>query len=334
MRDIARMAGVSTATVSRILNDMSGQASKETVKRVMDAVAATGYVPNSMARSLRRRDPRALILLLPNIDNPFLTQVARGVEDVAQTEGFSVLLCNSDDQPQKERSYLQIAESGGASGVIAVPTTPHLDVSSLESLKVPVVAILRPLEGNASVDTILIDTFSASRNATRHLLSQGHRRIGCLAGTRNNYSDKQRLLGYQQAHQEAGVAVDESMVVFSETTVASGREAAVELMSRGSPTAILIANSLMAIGVIGAFSARQGDAAPRPEMIAFDDAPWIRELAPYLGVIRQPGYEFGRAAATMLLERLDKPEKAHATLIMATTLSLPGAEGIEPSCVG
>lgn len=323
IRDIAQLAGVSTATVSRILNGHPGQATPETAKRVMDAVRATHYVPNSVARSLRRQDSQTWALVLPNIENPFLTQVARGVEDVAHTKGFAVLLCNSDDDAAKERSYLKVAEAGRFSGVVLVPTTNSVDVRSLTQLGIPVVCALRPLRTELAADSVLMDTFSGSVEATSCLIRAGHRTIACLPGTRDNYSDRERLTGFRFAHESAGKAVDEDLIVFSNATVDGGHEAAEALHARGLPDAMLIANSMMAMGVIGSMVQRGMDPARGPRMIAFDDAPWIRELAPYLGVVQQPAYEFGRATASMLLDRLTEPGLTPRQLTLRTSLTVP-----------
>jgi LacI family transcriptional regulator len=328
MRDVARHARVSTATVSRILNGQPGQASVETQRRVHEAVAALRYIPNSMARNLRRQDPRAWTLLLPTIENPFVTRLARGIEDAAQAAGFGVLMCNTYDEPGKERNYLYEAEKDRSSGVIITPTSPDVDISMLLELQVPVVSILRPLgpdtdhDAMPQVDTVLNDTFGTSRRATSHLIESGHRSIACLPGLEADYTDQQRLAGFHRAHGDNGLAQHDELVEFAATTVEEGTAAVTRLLDRVDPTAILIANSIMAIGVIAGLLKRGIDPANGPELFACDSAGWTQILAPYMSVAHQPAYEFGQTAARMLLDRLNDPTRPARRVILESTLDL------------
>ncbi|WP_420813921.1 LacI family DNA-binding transcriptional regulator, partial [Phytoactinopolyspora endophytica] len=164
IRDVAAHAEVSTATVSRVLND-DHHVRAHTAQRVRDAVLELKYVPNSVGRSLRRQRSALWALIIADIENPFLTGVTRGVEDVAQTNGYSVLLCNSDEDADKERHYLDIAEQSRVTGVLITPTSPVIDLHPLHSRKVPVVALDRPVPGDPSVDAVLVDSRGAARMA-------------------------------------------------------------------------------------------------------------------------------------------------------------------------
>lgn len=331
MRDVARLANVSTATVSRILNGEAGQASESTIKRVLAAVKEAGYVPNSVARDLRRGAARAITLVLPTLDNPFLVQVARGAENVANAAGMSVLLGNSDEDPARERGYLEVAAAGNAAGVLLAATSPDVDISKLIARGTQVVAIIRPLAERPAVDTVLMDTFSAMRDATATLIAEGHRRIGCLPGTTTNFSDRARLEGYRAAHVAAGVPVPEDLIIHTETSVEGGAEGSSALLDRRGDQpmdAIMAANSLVAIGLVGTFLSRGIEPAAGPTIAAFDDAPWTHALTPYLRVIKQPGYEFGRVAATALLDRIADPGRPVLTsYLRASPLSAPQQRG-------
>jgi len=327
MRDVAKLAGVSTATVSRILNGEHGQASEATVRRVMAAVKEAKYVPNLVARDLRRGGVRALTLILPMLDNPFQAQVARGAEDVAQAEGWSVLLGNSDEDPHKESGYLNVAAAGGAGGVLLAATSPDIDVTPLLERGIPVVAIIRPLNDAVAVDTVLMDTFTAMRDATAKLIAEGHTQIGCLPGTTTNFTDRARLAGYRAAHEEAGRPVPEDLVIHTDTTVDGGARGSAALLDRRGDApldAIIAANSLVAIGLVGTFIERGIEPSAGITIAAFDDAPWTHALTPYLRVITQPGYEFGRTAARTLLARIADPTRAVGTTYLKSAgLSAP-----------
>jgi LacI family transcriptional regulator len=327
MRDVARIADVSTATVSRILNGERGQASEETVRRVMAAVKQARYVPNSVARDLRRGGVRAITLILPRLENPFQVQVARGAEEVARAAGWSVLLGNSDEDPVKERGYLEVAAAGAAGGVLIAATSPDVNLDGLHDRGVPVVAIIRPLEGTTAVDTILMDTFGAMRQATATLIAEGHTRIGCLPGTTTNFSDRARLAGFRAAFGDAGLAVPDDLVIHTPTNVdggASGAATLLQLRRNGPLDAIIAANSLVAIGVVGTFLERGIEPGSGITIAAFDDAPWTRALTPYLRVVTQPGVEFGRVAATTLLNRIADPARSTTTTYLQSAgLSAP-----------
>lgn len=318
--DVARAAGVSITTVSRVLNGHEGQASAQTVHRIREAAEALRYIPNAMARNLRAQDSRAWTLIVPTISSPFLTHVARGLEDVAQAAGVGVLLCNSDDDPDKERLYLSVAESGRASAVVLTPTTPNVDLTRLHALGIPIVSIIRPLSSDSRVDTVVIDTFAAAREATLRLLGQGLRAVACINGPNDEYVDHERLAGYVAAHRETGLAVDGSLVLEARPDEVGGRQAADSLLDRATPDAVLVANSIMTIGVVGSMIARGIDPARGPRITTFDVSPWTDALMPFVTLIRQPAYEFGRRAGELLLERKSEPERHPRIVYLNATL--------------
>lgn len=324
MRDVAEAAGVSTATVSKVLNGFDGQASAETRERVLRVVREIGYVPNSMARNLRRQESKVWSLLLPTIENPFVTQMARGIEDYAHETGYEVLIGNTDDDIHKERHYLEAAEQSRASGVLLAPTSEDVDVSRLLQLGIPVVSILRPLGDRFPVDTVLNATLETSRIATGVLLDSGCEHIGCLPGFRGDYTDEQRLLGYYQAHRERGLEPDPDLIVRSRTDPEGGNEAIRILLRQSRPNAILIAHSLMAIGVIGGLTELGIDPAKGPRLFSCDAANWNRALAPYLSYARQPAYEFGRIAAGMIIDRFGNRDLPPRTVVLPATMHFVG----------
>ncbi|NBH03743.1 LacI family DNA-binding transcriptional regulator, partial [Amycolatopsis sp. SID8362] len=199
--DVAALAGVSTATVSRALNGKS-TVDPMLAERVARAVEQLGYTPNGLARGLRRRETAVLALIIADVENPFFTAIARGVEDTAQAAGFSVMLCNSDENPAKERRYVEVAAQERLAGVILSPT-PGSDVGPLLAHRTPIVTVDRRLT-SADCDAVLVNSRESAAEAVRHLVAQGYQRIGCVAGPPGVTTADARLDGYRDGLRAAG----------------------------------------------------------------------------------------------------------------------------------
>ncbi len=322
IRDVARLAEVSTATVSRVFASDTA-VRPETAQRVREAAKKLGYVPNTLARSLRQQTSATWALLIADIENPFLTQVTRGVEDVAQSEGYSLLLCNTDEQPDKEASYLSIAEQYRVSGVLITPTSAASPVDQLLSRGLPVITMDRPLRPELAVDTVLIDSRRAARSAVDRMIARGRRQIACITGPRRVFTASERVLGYREALHDAGLPIDDELIHYSSFKEEGGRQAATELFDRSDAPpveAILVANSMMAVGVLQVLRERGLRPSIDVELVVFDDAPWTGLLTPAISVIHQPAYELGQVAGRLLLERLRTPGQPARTVMLNATL--------------
>ena len=301
--DVAAMAGVSTATVSRALNGKSTVA-PDLVVRVTDAAKALGYQPNGPARNLRRQETAVLALIISDVENPFFTAIARGVEDVAHGKGYSVVLCNSDENAEKERRYIDVALQERAAGVILSPTGTATNVDVLLSSGTPVVAVDRPLPDRPS-DTVLVDTRRAACAATEHLIAQDYHRIGIVTGPPGVRTADDRLDGYRDALRAARRRAPQRLVRRSEYKGTGAREATLDLFAQPEPPdAVLVANSAMAIGVLDALRSLGLRPGGDVGVVAFDDAPWAALVDPPLTVVGQPAYEIGQIAAQLLLARI------------------------------
>ncbi|RZQ63256.1 LacI family DNA-binding transcriptional regulator [Amycolatopsis suaedae] len=311
--DVAARAGVSTATVSRALNGKS-TVDPALVAKVQQAAAELGYQPNGLARNLRRQETAVLALIISDVENPFFTSIARGVEDVAQTSGYSVVLCNSDENADKERRYLDVAVQERVAGVVLSPTGTETDVAVLTGRGTPVVAVDRPLAGGTG-DQVLVDTRRAAREATGHLLGHGYRRVACVTGPSGVRTADDRLAGYR----DAVVGVHDEVVRRAEYKAAGARRATLDLLDADPGTdALLVANSTMAIGVLEALAERGLRPGRDVGVVAFDDAPWATLIDPPLTVVAQPAYEIGAEAARLLLARIaDNTRGPTATLLDA-----------------
>ena len=323
--DVAALAGVSTATVSRALN---GKSTVDPVlaERVARAVEELGYTPNGLARSLRRRETAVLALIISDVENPFFTAIARGVEDTAQAAGYSVMLCNSDENTAKERRYVEVAAQERRAGVIMSPTTGDSDVRPLTTHRTPIVTVDRRL-ASADCDAVLLDSRGAAREAVRHLVSQGYQRIGCIAGPPGVTTADDRLDGYRDGLRDAGRKYSAKLVHRCEFREAGGREAALRLLTKPDPPdALLVSSSTMSVGVLQVMAELGLRSGRDLGIVSFDDAPWATLISPALTVLAQPAHAMGGLAARLLLDRIaDGGSRAPTTTTMAAQLIVRGS---------
>lgn len=304
IHDVAQAAGVSTATVSRALNGKS-TVDPELAARVVTAAHELDYRPNAVARNLRRQATTVWALIISDIENPFFTAVARGVEDVAQAAGHSVVLCNSDEDLDKEARYLQVAVAERVAGVVLSPTATDTDIGLLGEHGIPVVAIDRPLPG---INTVLVGSRTGARDATAHLVAAGYRRIACITGPQRVSTAEDRVDGYADALRAAGQRLNYRLVRHADFKVDGGRRAAERLLGASRPPdALFVANSLMAVGALQALAVRGLRAGRDVGLVAFDDAPWTQLVDPPITVVAQPAYAIGEAAGRLLADHTNGP---------------------------
>ncbi len=311
--DVARLAGVSRATVSYIINnrtDGNVRISEETRCRVLEAIEELGYRPNVLARSLRQGQTHTIGMIVPDNTNPFFAEVARGVEDTSFEQGYSVILCNSDGDLDKELLYTNVLAEKRVDGILFVAAGMSTErICALQERRMPVVVVDRDIPGVA-VDSVMTANERGGWLAARHLVELGHRRIGCIAGPSDVTPSAERVTGYRQALREAGLPVDEALVTKGDFQYESGYRAARQLLLiEEPPTAIFACNDLMAIGAISA-AVELGRQVPADlSVVGFDDVPLASFANPALTTVIQPKYEIGVVAATMLLQRMQDPDR-------------------------
>ena len=302
--DVAKRAGVSPMTVSRVINN-SGYASQDTRERVEKAIVELGYVPNALARYLRLKRTRTIALILTDITNPFFTTVARGVEDVTRAAGFSVIFCNTDESESEERDYVRLLLQKQVDGFLLVPASDaDASMELLGAREVPVVVIDRRLPDRL-VDAVRCDSEAGAYALVRHLAELGHARIAALSGSKSVSTAQDRVAGYRRALRACGIAEDEQLIFFDRFTQGDGYHMArLALALAPRPTALFAANNLIAIGALRAIR-EAGLRIPEDiSIVSFDDLPAPLSADPFLTVAAQPAYGIGRAAAELLLERL------------------------------
>ena len=292
-------------TVSRVLNNASN-VKPSTRERVLEAVEELGYVPSGVAKSLRSKRTHTLALLVPDGANAFWTTVARGVEDAAQDRGYSVLLCNTDENPTKQQNYLDLVIRQQVDGVVlAACNTDAQNLDKLRRARIPTVAIDRYIKG-WDVDTVMGDSITGARALVRHLIGLGHQRIAMLSGPATTSTASDRVVGYRIALAEAGLAYDPRLMKEGEYRALSGERLTQQLLGEGlAPTAIFAANNALLLGAIVALEKRGLRVPQDIALVCFGDLPNTSHFFPFLTVADFASYEMGVNAAQLLFSRLE-----------------------------
>lgn len=285
-------------TVSRALNQPE-KVHPETRERVLEVVRAIGYIPDAAARTMASGRTHIIALVLADIRDPYFTTLARGVEDVARQHGYTLILCNTDEQIPKEHEYLSMVVSRKVDGVLL--STSGDTIELLDRRSVPYVLIDRKCEG-VEADLVTSDSYDGGRQIVAHLVSRGYRAIGFVGGPPRISTLEERLGGYRDAMREAGL---KPIVRLGRYDRASGEEIVEAMLAEGSmPEALIAANSAVALGVLSALR-RNGIEVPGDVgLAAFGDVEAEVPIDPFLTVISQPAYEIGREAMKLMLSRM------------------------------
>ena len=304
IKEVAARAGVSVATVSRVLND-STPVTVETRDRVLAAVRAMDYSIDQRARALRRQKSGTLGLIVAEIRNPFFTEAIHSIEAIAYESGHSLFLCNSDEDPKRERFHLRAMQAQRIDGIIILPVTESgRPLLPLVGHDIPVVCLDRRVY-DLDLDVVLVDNVAGARLAVAHLAALGHRRIGYIGG-RPVTPGIERLEGYRLGLEEHGILADPDLARDGDSMRESGyREALALIDLPDPPTAIFVINNPMSLGALTAIHERGLRVPEDISVVGFDDAPWSALLDPPLTTIAQPTDQLGRAAVRLLLERID-----------------------------
>ncbi len=327
IHDVAKRAGVAPITVSRVINN-SGYASDETRRRVEEAATELGYVPNRMASGLRTKRSNTLALVLSDITNPFFTTVARGVEDAASAAGYTVTYCNTDEDAEKEKRYLDLLIQQQVDGILLVPAHGTADmVEYVQKHDTPVVVLDRRLR-ESKADVVRCDSESGAYQLTQLLLGLGHRRIALLGGPQGASTAEDRQAGYRRAMAEADqdVAGLEQCGFFTQE---SGYAMAKKALARSPrPTALFAANNFIAIGALKALLDSDLAVPEDVALVGFDDLPPALVTFPFLTVAAQPAYEMAQKGTELLLARMAGGEpETYQEIVLPTELIVRQSSG-------
>lgn len=323
IHDVARQAGVSTATVSRVLSG-SESVNAQLRERVLKSVSDLNYRPNKVARSLRVQKSTTIGLVIPDIQNPFYLSIVRAVEDMAYDSHYRVFLCNSDENIEKEAFYLNQLLDENVAGVILSPAREK-NKRAAEQIRrfaenTPVVVLDRRLD-DISLDTVLTNNREAAYEMVSHLIASGYRSIGAILGVSDITTGRERLEGYINALADHQIPVSPDWIVQVIPKEANGYEAARQILNLPNPPAVLFTgNCELTSGVLRAIHELNltipGDIA----LAGFDDMRWNVIVQPGITAIAQPTYEIGRVAATLLLERIENPARPVREVVLKSTV--------------
>jgi LacI family repressor for deo operon, udp, cdd, tsx, nupC, and nupG len=328
IEDVAAIAGVSIATVSRAINDPS-KVADETRRRVTQAVAQTGYTTNAMARSLRMRRSKMILILAPDVGDPNFSNILVGLETEASKRGYGVLIGNTQNDPARETDYLRFISSNQADGLILF--TGHLPYGfgneGGESRLPPMVAVNEPVS-NSDVPFVGVDNFEGSRVAAEHLISQGHRRIAFIGRSTSKAVNILREKGYRAALEGHGITIDPRLILDGDGTTESGRAAAEHMFVRDVlPTAFLCVNDVTALGVIIALTARRYELPRQFSVMGFDDITFASFVSPSLTTMKQPRLKIGEEAMDLLLALLEGKNVERKQVLLRSELIVRNSVG-------
>lgn len=312
IREVANAAGVSVATVSRALATPE-KVSATSLKKVKDAIASVGYRPNMLARNFRAARSYAIVVLVPDITNPYFSQVIRAIEDTAQQKGYAVLLGDTGESSSREQEYVNRVETRLADGVIQL--RPQSMSSRVQNI--PWVNACGCV--GTPTPSIRVDNVAATKMVVDHLLALGHKRIGVISGLKDNPHTIDRLEGYKQSLRQAGIDFQNTLVAEGDFTLWSGQNAAKHFVNlQNRPTAICCMNDEMAIGAIQTLKAHHLNVPDDISITGFDDINYAKYWDPGLTTIAQPADEIGRIATETLLRIIEGEDLSQREVILPT----------------
>jgi LacI family transcriptional regulator len=311
INDVARKAGVSTTTVSHIING-TRYVSDELKVKVEAAIRELGYRPNSLARGLRRGESKTLGLIVPDNSNPFFAEILRSIENIGYEHGYAVILCNSDDDIKKEISYTELLVAKQVDGIVFITTNNSCEhLQEIIDEGIPIVVIDRdiPLSGT---DVLLVDNFHGGYMATRYLIELGHRRIACITGPSLLNPSADRVNGYKQALSEAGIPENPAWIVTGDFQYRGGELGIEQLLQLDErPTAVFACNDMMALGALRGLRKAKLSVPRDISLIGFDDISLTSVVSPALTSVAQPLHEISRLAFELLIERIQQKGENH-----------------------
>jgi LacI family transcriptional regulator len=322
LHEVAQRAGVSAMTVSRVVNGR-GSVDSETRQRVEEAIQALDYVPNRIARGLISQKTQTIGIIVPDIVNPFFAPVVRGAESAARKAGYRVLLCNSEGDLRLEREYIEDLVAHRVEGLLLAPASDRSRSSILSLLRggFPLVLIDRALP-DADCDLIVSDNAQGARRLIEHLIAIGHREIAHVSDAEDTSTGRERLRGYREALEAAGIPFQPELVIRTTVDRIGGYRAAQEILARDPlPTAIFAVNNMTAVGTMEALRERSLSVPKDMGLVCFDDVEHLAVLSPILTVIDQPAETFGSLGVQLLLERMTgKANSRPRRIILQTDL--------------
>jgi len=327
IKDVAKLAGVSTTTVSYVINK-TGFLSDKTRAKVLKAIDELNYRPNILARSLRNRKTSTVGLMICDLRNPFFAEVLWGIETYLGKKGYNIIVADTDYDPKKEKEAAEMFYSKQVDGVIVVPGGDRDEhIKFFTEQNIPVV-LLDKRARNLNVDVVLVNNIEGSRQLVEHLINLGHKRIGIVTGPLSSTTGKERLEGYLKALRRHSIPEDEDLIKIGDFKKQSGYDLTLELLSLPQPpTAIYACNNLMGLGAMEALSERKINIPEEIGVVIFDDLPWFKYVDPPLTVVAQPSFKLGEIAGQFLFEQMRKKRRRPKQAVLDVQLKVRQSAG-------
>lgn len=306
IKDVAKEAGVSIATVSRVLNDVD-VVNEETKKKVQEAIKKLGYRPNIVARSLKTQRTKTIGILVPDISSQFYPEVVRGAEDVANIYDYNIMLCNSDLDIEKEKEYLRVLKEKMVDGVIYMSSSLKPEILELINELSLVTVLVETKDENGLLPSVTIDSLQAAYEGTKYLIDKGNKKIGYIGVPKDSFNAwSMRYEGYEKALKESGLEVNENLVYLHDLRTKSGYDAVDTMVQHGGVDAIFCASDELAMGAINALREKGIKVPDDVDVVGFNDIYTASIFYPKLTTISQPMYDMGSVAMRMLIKLVTK----------------------------
>jgi len=332
--DVARLAGVHPSTVSRALHRADLPVRAETRRRVLAAVERLEYRPSAIARGLRLQRTHTLGMLVPDITNPFFPPIIRGAEEAARERGYELVLCNTDDAPERETASLRVLRERQADGLlIATSRMADTTVAALRRERFPFVLVNRGSSVTAD-PSVEVDNERASEAVIGHLAGLGHRRIGHISGPLSTTTGAERAAGYRSAMKARGLPVDEALLAEADAYAEPSGYAAGARLLRARPSAIFAANDLLVLGALRAAREAKLRVPEDLSLVGVNDIPLVDLIDPPLTTVRVPQREMGRIAADMLIALLESAPISRRHVLLDPTLVVRGSTAVPSGAAG
>lgn len=319
MSDVARMANVSPATVSRVLRQPE-LVSEDTRTKVLKVVEELNYQPHMIARQFRTRETKTILVIVPDISRSFFSEVLRGIQHMAVSNGYKVILGDSENDLQREKEFIDLLLQKQADGVVLL--TARMELSSLERIanQFPMVIACEYYDGS-EVPTVSIDNISSSRKIMEHLIQLGHTRIAHITGPMDVILSRDRLKGYRQALMSHDIEIKPEFIQEGDFSIQSGYDQMIKLLSLQSPpTAVFVFNDEMALGAIKAVK-KSGMKVPEDiAVVGFDNINIASFFDPEITTIDQPKYEIGKVAMNLLLKLMNGEQLEKTKIVLPDEL--------------
>lgn len=320
MDDVASRAGVSTSTVSHVLNG-TRKVSPASVQAVQQAVQALGYIPNTLARSLARSSTSTIGVAISALSNHYFSETVHAIETECAKHGYMMLFVDTHDDPEQELRVVTALHHRRVDGVILAPSNDSMALEYLRSNGIPTVLVDRMM--SAQFDQVGVENTQATQALIAHLITHGHRRIGFIAGRTGFSTTDERVAGYKAALQAAGLGFDPQLLVNGGSNTEPARQATVQLLGLSAPpTAIMAGNNLMTLGAMHALRDAGLEVPGQMALVGFDDFDWADFFVPRLTLIAQPVNDLGARAVHLLLQRMATPDAPPQSVRLAPSLQL------------